>query len=139
MRGARVIGICGTEQKCNYLKDRLNFDETIDYKDTSEPLSAKLQRVCGDSGVDVYMDNVGGATSEAVLALMNESGRVPICGQISEYNNDVAYSTLLSADRLPTALKLTPDTLIQTLLLSRHNLRLAAQQLTHRPAKPPRH
>lgn len=105
IRGARVVAICGTAQKCHYLQSRLGFDEAIDYKDTSEPLSAKLHRVCGDSGVDVYMDNVGGATSEAVLALMNEKGRVPICGQISEYNNNVAYSALLSADSLPTTLQ----------------------------------
>ena len=37
-------------------------------------------------GVDVYFDNVGGETLDAVLERVNEGARVAICGQISQYN-----------------------------------------------------
>ena len=40
---------------------------------------------CPD-GIDVYFDNVGGETLDAVLARLNEGARLPICGQISEYD-----------------------------------------------------
>jgi len=82
----RVIGIVGTDDKLKYIKD-LGFDEGIIYKDKSrDQISAELATLC-PKGVDVYYDNVGGEISEAVLKHMNENGRVPVCGQISQYNN----------------------------------------------------
>lgn len=34
----------------------------------------------------MYFENVGGATLDAVLPLMNPFGRMPVCGMISLYN-----------------------------------------------------
>jgi len=82
----RVIGIVGTEDKVKYIKD-LGFDGAIIYKDkTKDQLAAEIASHC-PKGVDMYYDNVGGEVSEAVLLNMNQNGRVPICGQISQYNN----------------------------------------------------
>ena len=46
---------------------------------------AGLRREC-PNGVDVYFDNVGGATLDAVLSLINLRARLVICGLISQYN-----------------------------------------------------
>jgi len=100
--GARVVGICGSDAKCNYLKAHLGFDATINYK--MPGMEDALRSAC-PSGVDVYFDNVGGHTSETVLELMNPYGRIPICGQIANYNSDVPYMTLVSPEGIPTSLR----------------------------------
>jgi len=82
----KVIGIVGSEDKVKYIKG-LGFDGAIIYKNkTREQLSAEIAFHC-PKGVDIYYDNVGGLVSEAVLLHMNKNGRVPICGQISQYNS----------------------------------------------------
>ena len=87
----RVIGICGSLEKCSRLGE-LGI-EGFCYK--AEDFQHQLQRAIPE-GVDVYFDNVGGDVSEAVLRLTNDSARVPICGQIAKYNEDVSYMDLLS-------------------------------------------
>ena len=87
IKGCRVVGIAGGEQKCQYLKDELGFDGTIDYK--AEDVLAGLKREC-PKGVDVYFDNVGGDILDAVLTRINLKARVVICGAISQYNNKEA-------------------------------------------------
>ena len=49
-------------------------------------LSKNPADACPD-GIDIYFENVGGEVSNAVAPLMNEGGRVPICGYISAYNS----------------------------------------------------
>jgi NADPH-dependent curcumin reductase CurA len=82
--GARVIGIAGSDKKNNYLKNELHFDETINYQTTTN-LKSSLQQAA-PNGVDVYFDNVGGNISDAVMPLINPGARIPISGQISQYN-----------------------------------------------------
>ena len=66
IKGARVVGISGSEEKNRYL-------------------SEALEKACPD-GVDVYFDNVGGEITDAVFQLLNPNARIPLCGQISLYN-----------------------------------------------------
>jgi len=87
LKGCRVVGIAGGEEKCRYLVDELGFDATIDYK--HEDMAAGLKRTC-PKGVDVYFDNVGGDILDAVLTRLNFKARVVICGAISQYNNKEA-------------------------------------------------
>ncbi|MBA1193950.1 NADP-dependent oxidoreductase [Pseudomonas entomophila] len=83
LKGCRVIGIAGGQEKGAYLKT-LGFDGVIDYK--AEDVKAGLEREC-PKGVDVYFDNVGGDILDAVLARLNFKARVVICGAISQYNS----------------------------------------------------
>ncbi|SES68014.1 hypothetical protein SAMN05421676_101156 [Salinibacillus kushneri] len=84
LKGARVIGIAGSDKKTAYLEKELGFDATINYK-TTENLFKSIKQACPE-GVDVYFDNVGGAVSDAVTSLLNDYARVPVCGAISSYN-----------------------------------------------------
>ena len=85
IKGCKVIGIAGSEEKCNWLKNDLKVDGVIDYK--TENVSARLKELCPD-GIDMYFDNVGGEITEAVINRFNIGGRMSICGQISGYNNE---------------------------------------------------
>jgi NADPH:quinone reductase len=84
IQGCRVVGIAGSDKKAKYLVDELGFDAAINYKNTSN-LRNVLKDAC-PHGVDIYFDNVGGQISDAVLTLINKNARIPLCGQISLYN-----------------------------------------------------
>ena len=84
--GLRVVGVAGGAEKCAYAVEELGFDACLDHRlgDANE-LREKLSAACPD-GVDIYYENVGGKTLEAVLPLMNQFGRIPVCGMISWYD-----------------------------------------------------
>ncbi|SHE78483.1 hypothetical protein SAMN05444392_103135 [Seinonella peptonophila] len=84
IKGAKVIGISGSDQKNEYLRDELGFDITINYR-TSTKLSKSIKEAA-KQGIDIYFDNVGGAVSDAVMQHINPNARIPISGQISQYN-----------------------------------------------------
>ena len=86
LKGCRVVGTAGSNEKCDYLKNELGVDEAINYKTTAD-MRAALKEAC-PKGIDVYFDNVGGEVSEAVLPLITNGARLVICGQISIYNSD---------------------------------------------------
>ncbi|MEN9871445.1 MAG: hypothetical protein RLZZ171_2437 [Cyanobacteriota bacterium] len=83
IKGCRVVGIAGSEEKCRWLKDELGFDAAINYK--TESVLESLQQHC-PNGIDVYFDNVGGEILDAVLSLINLRARIVLCGLISQYN-----------------------------------------------------
>jgi NADPH-dependent curcumin reductase CurA len=80
--GARVIGIAGGADKCRFVRERLGAADCIDYK--SENVQARLAALCPE-GIDVYFDNVGGRTLDAVLANMAHGGRLALCGATAQY------------------------------------------------------
>lgn len=82
--GCRVVGIAGGAEKTRLCEETFGFDTCIDYKATDD-LGAALSEAC-PQGIDIYFENVGGPVLEAVLPLLNEGARVPICGYISQYN-----------------------------------------------------
>jgi NADPH:quinone reductase len=84
LKGCRVVGIAGTDEKCSYITEELGFDAAVNYK-TTENLETALKTACPD-GVDVYFDNVGGEVSDSILSFINFQARIIICGQISQYN-----------------------------------------------------
>jgi len=83
--GCHVIGIAGTDEKCQALKDEFGFDGAINYK-TSQNLKKDIGMLC-PKGVDIYFDNVGGDISDAVIGNINFHARVALCGQIALYNS----------------------------------------------------
>jgi len=87
--GCHVVGIAGTEEKCKWIKEELGFDEAINYKAGS--VFENLKKAC-PKGIDIYFENVGGEILEAVLALINNHARIPLCGLISQYNATSAPS-----------------------------------------------
>ena len=82
--GCRVVGVAGAPEKCAYVVRELGFDACVSHR--SEDLERELAEAC-PTGVDVYFDNVGGRVFDAVLPLLNDFARVPICGRISTYND----------------------------------------------------
>merc|ERR1719348_654450 len=95
IKGCRVIGYAGTDQKCQWLKS-IGFDFAFNYKTFTVGDTLKT---AAPEGVDCYFDNVGGEMSAAVMAAMNTRGRVSVCGAISHYN-DVG-GTSKTTDVLP--------------------------------------
>lgn len=85
IQGCRVIGIAGSDDKIDMLKEEFGFDDAINYKTTTDMKKA-IAKAC-PKGVDVYFDNVGGDISDAIMMNLNFQARVVICGQISLYNS----------------------------------------------------
>jgi NADPH-dependent curcumin reductase CurA len=82
IEACRVVGIAGGAEKCRRLTAELGFDAAIDYRAEAD-LAAAIARTC-PNGVDVFYDNVGGATLEAAIANLRLGARVVICGRISQ-------------------------------------------------------
>lgn len=83
IKGCKVIGIAGSDQKCQWLKS-LGYDSVINYKKHNIE-KALLQ--AAPNGVDCYFDNTGGEISSTVIRQMNRFGRVSSCGSITSYND----------------------------------------------------
>lgn len=62
---SRIVGICGTNEKCAILTFELRFDEAVSYR---EPELEERLRYCCPDGVDIYFDNVGGEISDIVIS-----------------------------------------------------------------------
>jgi NADPH-dependent curcumin reductase CurA len=84
IKGCRVVGTVGSQEKCDFVTRDLGFDGCINYK--TDDLNAAMKAACPD-GIDVYVDNVGGAVLETVLRRINVHGRIPLVGLISQYND----------------------------------------------------
>ncbi len=83
IKGCRVVGIAGADDKCKWLVDELGFDAAINYK--TENVAAALKKHC-PNGIDIDFENVGGEIMDAVLAQINFRARIALCGLISSYN-----------------------------------------------------
>lgn len=99
LKEARAVGIAGGADKCRYLVEELGFDAAIDHRaaDFAQRLAAACPR-----GIDVYFENVGGAVWNAVLPLLNDFARIPVCGLIAQYNE---ASLPAGPDRTPLLMR----------------------------------
>ncbi|KAG0236030.1 hypothetical protein BGX31_004089 [Mortierella sp. GBA43] len=84
LKGLKVIGSAGSDDKVDYLVKELKFDAAFNYK--KGKIVDSLRAVAPD-GFDIYYDNVGGETLEAALDVIRNHGRVICCGMISGYNS----------------------------------------------------
>lgn len=84
IKGCRVIGSTGSDEKVVWLQEEAGIDEAFNYKTTTN-LWDELPKHCPE-GIDVYFDNVGGTHLEAAIESMNDHGRIVLCGMISIYN-----------------------------------------------------
>ncbi len=99
IKGCRVVGIAGAQKKVDYLRNELGFDAAVDHR--SPRLKEELKADC-PNGIDIYFENVGGAVWDAVLPLLNNFARVPVCGLVANYN---ATSLPEGPDRSPALMR----------------------------------
>ncbi|CAI2165692.1 11064_t:CDS:2 [Funneliformis geosporum] len=83
IKGLKVVGSTGTDEKVNFLLNDLKFDAAFNYKKVD--LDKTLSELC-PNGIDIYFENVGGETLDVVLKHCNRFARIPVCGMISQYN-----------------------------------------------------
>jgi NADPH-dependent curcumin reductase CurA len=116
LKGCRVVGIAGGEDKCRYVVDTLGFDACVDRHDPA--FASRLVALC-PQGIDVYFESVGGAVFDAVLPLLNDFARVPVCGLIAHYND---HELPPGPDRLSqlTSLLLSKRIRMQGFIISDH-------------------
>jgi len=88
LRGARVVGIAGSAEKCQFVEHDLGFAACIDYKIADLP--GALQAATPE-GIDVDFENVGGPIFDTVLGLLNPFARIALCGQVSQYSAAEPY------------------------------------------------
>jgi NADPH-dependent curcumin reductase len=99
LAGAGAVGIAGGSDKCTFVKHELRFDAALDHRAADFP--AQLAAACPTVS-NVYFENVGGAVWQAVLPLLNDFARVPVCGLIAQYNGPSGADT---SDRLPATMR----------------------------------
>ena len=110
IKGSRAIGIAGGPEKCRWIIDELGFHAAIDYK--AEDVASRLEQLAPD-GIDVFFDNVGGETLDAVLTRLARGARVVLSGGVSQYNTHQTrgpsnYLQLIEARASMTGF-ITPD------------------------------
>ncbi|HEY5238941.1 MAG TPA: NADP-dependent oxidoreductase [Rhizomicrobium sp.] len=84
LKGCRVVGSAGSDEKCRFLTDELGIDAAINYR-TAGDLTPAIKDAMPE-GIDVYFENVGGAHLQAALNNMRQFGRIAACGMIDQYN-----------------------------------------------------
>lgn len=100
MKGCRTIAIAGGADKVAYARDVLQADAAIDHRD---PHFAGQLKAAAPQGIDVYFENVGGSVQAAVLPLLNDFARMPVCGLIAWYN---ATQPPAGPDRVPGLMRM---------------------------------
>ena len=85
IKGCKVVGSVGSDEKAAWLRDECGVDHVINYK-TCGDLTAALAHAAPE-GIDVYFENVGGDHLQAAIANMNPFGRIIACGMIQAYND----------------------------------------------------
>ncbi|KAF8410731.1 hypothetical protein HHK36_003268 [Tetracentron sinense] len=84
IKGCRVVGSTGSDEKVKLLKEEFGYDDAFNYN-TETDFDAALSKYF-PTGIDIYLENVGGKMLEAVLNHVNKRARIPVCGMISQYN-----------------------------------------------------
>lgn len=95
IKGCRVVGVAGSEEKCRDAVENAGFDVCLNHKDAD--FAEQLKAACPD-GIDIYFENVGGAVFDAVVPLLNSKARIPLCGVVAQYNHSGVFD---GPDRLP--------------------------------------
>ena len=88
LRGGRVVGIAGREEKCRYVVEALGFDACVSH--LSPTFADDLRSAC-PAGADVYFESVGGAVFQAVLPLFNPGARMTICGIVAHLGDESPF------------------------------------------------
>lgn len=87
IKGATVVGIAGSDEKCRWLTEELGFDKALNYK--SKDFAKNFREATKPKLIDVYFDNVGGEILDLALSRAAPFARFVMCGGISQYNEAV--------------------------------------------------
>lgn len=85
IKGCKVIGFAGSDEKCKWLENEKGFDKAINYKNAN--VEEELRKAAPD-GIDCFFDNVGGMLGYIIQEQMRMFGRISTCGAISTYNDE---------------------------------------------------
>ncbi|MFN3232071.1 MAG: NADP-dependent oxidoreductase [Alphaproteobacteria bacterium] len=88
IKGARAVGIAGSDEKCRFLIDELGFDAAVNYR--SHELYRDL-KAATPNRIDVIFDNVGGPLLDTLIRRLALRARIIVCGATSQYNSDKIY------------------------------------------------
>lgn len=89
--GCTSVGLTSTAAKARWLVDTVGYEHAIS-RDLQPDLPQALRQTV-PQGVDVFFDNVGGATLDAVMGHLNEGARIALCGAIAQYESRVESLT----------------------------------------------
>ncbi|MFD4569962.1 NADP-dependent oxidoreductase [Streptomyces sp. NPDC058467] len=89
----RLVGSAGSPAKVRYLKERVGYDEAFDHHAGA---AAELLGKAAPDGIDVFVDNVGGAQLGAAVGALRERGRVVRVGTVGQYNTPDAPPVLFN-------------------------------------------
>ena len=80
--GLTVVGVAGSDEKCQWLTKELGFDHAVNYKDADfvEQLTQATP-----NGIDLFFENTGGVAQGPIFERMNPHGRIAVCGLIADY------------------------------------------------------
>ncbi|WP_394181914.1 NADP-dependent oxidoreductase [Marinomonas posidonica] len=81
-KGLTVIGVAGSDEKCQWLTSELGFDHAINYKDAD--FVEQLHNAT-PNGIDLFFENTGGTAQGPIFDRMNPHGRIAVCGLIADY------------------------------------------------------
>jgi NADPH-dependent curcumin reductase CurA len=84
--GCRVVGIDIGDEKCDYLVQKLGFDQAIDVQ-KSPDMTAAIKNACPE-GADIFYDNIGGEILDAALMTINFGARILMCVRLATYEQD---------------------------------------------------
>lgn len=84
----RVIGIAGSDEKCDWLTRACGIDGAINYR--RDDLDRQLDALC-PRGIDLVFENVGGPTMDRLLRHINRHARIALCGMVADYNTAQPY------------------------------------------------
>lgn len=89
LKGARVLGIAGSEEKCKWLVEDLGFDAALNYKE--EGFALKFRRATKDL-IDVFFDNVGGEVLDLALGRAKEHARFVMVRLINQTSSRICFA-----------------------------------------------
>ncbi|CAB5187726.1 unnamed protein product [Rhizophagus irregularis] len=83
IKGLRVVGSTGSDEKVDFLLNELKFDAAFNYKNIG--IDKGLSKHC-PNGIDIFYDNVGGETLDITIDHCSRFARIIMCGMTSQYN-----------------------------------------------------
>lgn len=79
MRGARIVAVTSSEEKCRHVRETYGFPVVLDRH--ADDFAERLRNACPD-GVDIFMESVHGHCIDTVMPLLNDGARMPLCGMM---------------------------------------------------------